>query len=164
VIYLTCLATMQTASVAHFAAEPKPGNGRAFLLSGGERWEITTGLRALQLEPGRVPGKRDRESPMRTISFNIDGADATDNVAAILLSLPVVGSKSARNGVKFDRDGDTFTVAWRREPSLWIVSFRPVGDDYNRVRKYRSPVDAAHAVIDRRHNEHGTPEYREHTG
>jgi len=98
---------------------------------------------------------------MRTISFNIDGADATDNVAAILLSLPVVGSKSARNGVKFDRVGDTFTVAWRREQGIWLVSFRPVSGDLDKVRQYRSPVDAAHAIIDHRHNEHGTPEYRE---
>lgn len=99
---------------------------------------------------------------MRTIDFNIDGADATDNVAAILLSLPVVGSKSARNGVKFDREGDKFTVAWRREQGLWVVSFRPVSGDLNKVQWYRSPVDAAHAIIEKKHNDYGTPEYRKH--
>ena len=40
---------------------------------------------------------RDAGHEKLAAALNIDGADATDNVAAILLSLPVVGSKSARN-------------------------------------------------------------------
>jgi hypothetical protein len=96
---------------------------------------------------------------MRTISYNIDGADATGSVTAILLSLPVIAATPprSRHGVKFDRDGDRFTVATRRELSVWLVSFRPVDGDPGRTRLYRSPVDAARAVIDGRHNEQAQP-------
>ena len=100
---------------------------------------------------------------MRTISFNIDGGDATASVTAILLSLSSQprphSSKSSRYGVKFDRDGDTFTVAWRREPSVWLVSFRPVNGHLDRTRQYRSPVDAAQAIIGRKHTVHSEPVY-----
>ena len=92
---------------------------------------------------------------MRTISFNIDGVDATVTIAQMLLSLSTV---RPGNGIKFDRDGSRFTVAWRLTSGewCWAVSFRPAEDNPDGLRYYRSPVDAARAIIDRKHNESGT--------
>jgi len=85
---------------------------------------------------------------MRTISFNIDGADATDPIAQLLLSLPR-GGKS--NSIKFDREEINFTLVARLADGRWMVSFRPHDNDPGRRRYYSNPVDAARVVIDRRH-------------
>jgi hypothetical protein len=92
---------------------------------------------------------------MRTISFNIDGADATDTIAHMLVSLP---AGRPGNSIKFDRDGSRFTVAWRLLSGdwHWAVSFRPASDFPDGLRYYRNPVDAARAIIDQKHNESGT--------
>jgi hypothetical protein len=95
---------------------------------------------------------------MRSIEFNVDGADAVPYIAAILLALPV--GKSG-NSAKFDREGPEYTIAWRlRDGTLaWGVSFHPVEEDSDKPLYYRNPLSAARAVIDRKHNEDGSPEY-----
>jgi hypothetical protein len=86
---------------------------------------------------------------MRTISFNIDGGDATDTITQMLISLPRGGK---RNSIKFDREGDKFTIAWRYAEGDWGVTFRePPTDPSRNRRRYASPVDAARAVVYRKH-------------
>jgi len=87
---------------------------------------------------------------MRTITFNIDGGDGIQAIGAMILGMPV-----GKQGIKFDREGPAFTSVNHREADSWVVSFRPVGTDSSRSRRYRNPVDAAQAVLDRKHNEHG---------
>jgi hypothetical protein len=85
---------------------------------------------------------------MRTIDFNIDGADATDTIAKMLLDLPH-GGKS--NSVKFNREGIQFTLVARLADGRWMVSLRPHDNDPSRRRYYSNPVDAARVVIGGRH-------------
>jgi hypothetical protein len=92
----------------------------------------------------------------RTITFRMDRtspAGVVDAVAGLLLSLPPAAPSAPGqkgNSIAFD-EATRLVCVWRLG-NVWTVSFRPAGD--GTLGHYRSPVDAARAVVEGRHNEH----------
>src|SRR5215472_3662859 len=88
----------------------------------------------------------------RTISFHINGTDPTNAIAVLLLGLTLTPPGDSGH---FDPQGPKSTAVWRLPDGTgWGVSFRPTGGNDSRTRYYRNPLDAARAIVERRHNEH----------
>jgi len=83
------------------------------------------------------------------------GPDPVAVVAALLSAMPV-----GDVGLVFGKKTDG-TVVDHRDPDVWVVSYRPTGGwGSSRTRHYRSPRDAARAVIEGYHNKYAEEEER----
>jgi hypothetical protein len=96
---------------------------------------------------------------VETIDFNVDSADALPYITAILMQLPVRtrADGGTRNAVKFNREGNTYTLVGRLPGERYVVSFRN-RPEHADTRYYRNATDAARAVITGEHDyEHSEP-------
>lgn len=91
---------------------------------------------------------------MRTISIQADGGPGgndqvmEDAVLHIVTHIPVGGK-----GFKFDGDLHDGTIVNHRALGQWVVSFRPIGGDPSRRRRYTNPYLVVRAIIERRHQD-----------
>jgi hypothetical protein len=86
-----------------------------------------------------------------TIKADTGQQDALEkSIAYVLLNM-----ETCEDGLQIDGDLSNGIIVNRRQPDVWTVSFRPIGDDPSRRRRYRNPVAAARAVIRHEHNAEG---------
>lgn len=90
---------------------------------------------------------------MRTISIQADGGPGgNDDVMRGALRYIVTTMPVSDKGFKFDGDLHDGTIVNRRVHGEWVVSFRPIGDDPSRRRRYTNPDAVVRAIIERQHN------------
>lgn len=90
---------------------------------------------------------------MRTIAIQADGGPGGNDqvmegaLLYIVTHIPVGGK-----GFKFDGDLHDGTIVNHRALGQWVVSFRPIGTDSDRRRRYTNPYAVVQAIINRKHN------------
>ncbi len=90
---------------------------------------------------------------MKAITIKADPAQQEALELSIVYVL--LNMETCEDGLQIDGDLSSGIIVNRRRPDVWTVSFRPVGSDPGRRRRYRNPMAAARAVISREHNAEG---------
>ena len=83
---------------------------------------------------------------MRTISIQADG-EHLDRIMEEWLAHLVLAIPVGPHGLKFDGDLSDGTIVNHRAEGTWTVSFRPIGGDSSRRRRYTSPYVVARVII-----------------
>ena len=80
------------------------------------------------------------------------GPGGNDDVMRGALRYIVTTMPVSDKGFKFDGDLHDGTIVNHRVSGVWVVSFRPIGDDLSRRRTYTDPDVVVQAIIDRKHS------------